>query len=84
MNSIVRHVAQILGFKTDEELEKLYKQTAWYFEQKTKAQVTTYFCQVFLGLRLDQCCILMNGGGGLMLIRKNEKLNVRFKFLHLI
>ena len=40
VNSIVRHVAQILGYKTDEELEELYRKTAWHFEKKTKLQVS--------------------------------------------
>ena len=43
VNSIVRHVAEILGFKTNEELEDLYKKTAWYFEAKSKKQVIKYF-----------------------------------------
>jgi len=42
VNSIVRHVAEILGFKTDEELESLYRKTAWHFEQKSKKQGTAY------------------------------------------
>merc|ERR1719283_226961 len=42
VNSIVRHVAEILGFKTDEELEELYRKTAWYFETKSKKQGTAY------------------------------------------
>jgi len=42
VNSIVRHVAQILGLKTDEELEDLYTKTAWHFEQKTKVQGSAY------------------------------------------
>jgi len=42
VNSIVRHVAQILGYKTDEELEDLYTKTAWHFEQKTKIQGSAY------------------------------------------
>merc|ERR1712013_760646 len=41
-NSIVRHVAEILGFKTNEELEDLYRKTAWYFETKSKKQGTAY------------------------------------------
>merc|ERR1711874_842825 len=44
VNSIVRHVAEILGFKTNEELEDLYKKTAWYFETKSKKQGTAYDC----------------------------------------
>jgi len=42
VNSIVRHVAEILGFKSNEELEDLYKKTAWYFETKSKKQGTAY------------------------------------------
>jgi len=42
VNSIVRHVAEILGFKTNEELEELYKTTAWHFEQKSKKQGSAY------------------------------------------
>jgi len=42
VNSIVRHVAQILGYKTDEELEELYRKTAWHFEKKTKIQGSAY------------------------------------------
>jgi len=42
VNSIVRHVAEILGLKTDDELEDLYKKTAWYFETKSKKQGTAY------------------------------------------
>ena len=39
VNSIVRHVAEILGYKTNDELEELYRKTAWYFESKSKKQV---------------------------------------------
>merc|ERR1719431_2101254 len=42
VNSIVRHVAEILGFKNNDELEQLYKKTAWYFENKSKKQGTAY------------------------------------------
>ena len=42
MNSIVRHVAEILGLKTNEELEDLYKKTAWYFETRAKKQGSAY------------------------------------------
>merc|ERR1719348_1374342 len=42
VNSIVRHVAEVLGFKTDEALEELYRKTAWYFETKSKKQGTAY------------------------------------------
>jgi translation initiation factor 2 subunit 1 len=38
VNFILRHVADLLNYKTDEELEDLYKKTAWYFEEKFKKQ----------------------------------------------
>ena len=41
VNSIVRHVAEILGYKTNDELEELYRKTAWYFESKSKKQVVS-------------------------------------------
>ena len=37
MNSILRHVADILQFETNEQLEDLYQKTAWHFEEKYKA-----------------------------------------------
>ena len=43
VNSIVRHVAEILGYKTNDELEELYRKTAWYFESKSKKQVVSVF-----------------------------------------
>ena len=43
VNSIVRHVAEVLGFKTDEALEELYRKTAWYFETKSKKQVMRHY-----------------------------------------
>merc|ERR1711934_384103 len=42
VNSIVRHVAEILGIKTNEEPEDLYRKTAWYFETRAKKQGTAY------------------------------------------
>merc|ERR1719481_843989 len=42
VNSIVRHVAEILGIKTNEELEDLYRKTAWHFETRAKKQGTAY------------------------------------------
>jgi len=34
VNSIMRHVAEILEYSTDEQLEELYEKTAWYFDAK--------------------------------------------------
>lgn len=42
VNSILRHVAAILKFNSDEELEELYRKTAWRFEAKTKKKGSSY------------------------------------------
>ena len=42
VNSILRHVAQIQGFKSNEELEDLYRKTAWRFEGKNKKKGSSY------------------------------------------
>ena len=49
VNSIVRHVAEILGFKNNDELEELYKKTAWYFESKSKKHGTAFTSRSELG-----------------------------------
>jgi len=51
VNSILRHVAATLGYKTNEELEELYRKTAWHFEAKTKKKGSSYdwFKQVIKG-----------------------------------
>ena len=38
VNSLLSDVARRLDYKTDEELEDLYKKTAWHFEEKFKKQ----------------------------------------------
>lgn len=38
VNSILRHVAELLHYDSDEQLEELYQKTAWYFEEKYKKQ----------------------------------------------
>lgn len=42
VNSILRHVAQILGYETNEQLEELYQKTAWHFEEKYKSKAHAY------------------------------------------
>lgn len=42
VNSILRHVAETLKYETDEQLEELYKKTAWYFDEKFKKQASSY------------------------------------------
>lgn len=36
VNSILRHVAELLHYESDEQLEELYQKTAWFFEEKYK------------------------------------------------
>ncbi|RZC40691.1 eukaryotic translation initiation factor 2 subunit 1 [Asbolus verrucosus] len=48
VNSILRHVAELLKFESDEQLEELYQKTAWYFEdkyKKNKASAYDFFKQ---------------------------------------
>ncbi|KAL0277782.1 UNVERIFIED_CONTAM: hypothetical protein PYX00_004946 [Menopon gallinae] len=42
VNSILRHVAELLNYETDEQLEKLYQNTAWLFEEKLKKKASSY------------------------------------------
>ncbi|GAB6028933.1 Eukaryotic translation initiation factor 2 subunit 1 [Chamberlinius hualienensis] len=41
VNSILRHVAELLKY-SNEQLEDLYKKTAWYFDEKHKKQGYAY------------------------------------------
>lgn len=38
VNSILRHVAELLHYDSDDQLEKLYQKTAWHFEEKYRKQ----------------------------------------------
>jgi len=42
INSILRHVAEKLGYTTNEQLEELYEKTAWYFDQKMKKKAGAF------------------------------------------
>ncbi|TKR93419.1 hypothetical protein L596_007880 [Steinernema carpocapsae] len=42
INSILRHVAEQLGYENDEQLEDLYERTAWYFDKKLKKKAAAY------------------------------------------
>ncbi|XP_023014631.1 eukaryotic translation initiation factor 2 subunit alpha [Leptinotarsa decemlineata] len=51
VNSILRHVAELLNYENDEQLEELYQKTAWYFEEKykkNKASAYDFFKQAVL------------------------------------
>lgn len=42
INSILRHVAEQLGYETNEQLEELYEKTAWHFDRKLKKKAAAY------------------------------------------
>lgn len=42
VNSILRHVADILKFESNDQLEELYQKTAWHFEEKYKSKAAAY------------------------------------------
>ncbi|PAV90870.1 hypothetical protein WR25_18334 [Diploscapter pachys] len=42
INSILRHVAEQLGYERDEQLEQLYKKTAWFFDRKEGKKAAAY------------------------------------------
>ncbi|ENN72815.1 eukaryotic translation initiation factor 2 subunit 1 [Dendroctonus ponderosae] len=51
VNSILRHVAELLRYESDEQLEELYQKTAWHFEEKykkNKASAYEFFKQAVL------------------------------------
>lgn len=60
VNSILRHVADILEYENDVQLEELYSKTAWHFEKKYKNKTAAYdvFKQVVQDPSiLDECCL---------------------------
>lgn len=42
VNSILRHVAELLSYESDDQLEDLYQKTAWLFEEKLKKKASAY------------------------------------------
>lgn len=42
VNSILRHVAELLNYESDDQLEELYQKTAWHFEEKYKKKASAY------------------------------------------
>lgn len=42
VNSIIRHVGELLGYTSEEQVEELYQKTAWHFEEKFKKQAYAY------------------------------------------
>lgn len=64
VNSILRHVAELLKYETDEQLEELYQKTAWYFEDKRKGGAYDFFKQAVMYVLhcywYDFCYVLLN------------------------
>lgn len=42
VNSILRHVAELLHYENDEQLDELYRKTAWRFDEKLKKKASSY------------------------------------------
>ena len=42
VNSILRHVAELLDYGSSTKLEELYEKTAWYFDEKYKKPGSSY------------------------------------------
>lgn len=42
VNSILRHVAELLHYESNEQLEDLYQRTAWLFEDRLKKKASAY------------------------------------------
>jgi translation initiation factor 2 subunit 1 len=42
INSILRHIAEQLGYKDNKELEELYEKTAWHLDRKYKKKAAAY------------------------------------------
>lgn len=42
VNSILRHVADQLGYDSEKQLEDLYEKTAWYFDRKLKRKAAAF------------------------------------------
>ncbi|XP_053634587.1 eukaryotic translation initiation factor 2 subunit 1 [Cherax quadricarinatus] len=58
VNSIIRHVGELLGYTIEEQVEELYRTTAWHFEEKYKKQACAYdvFKQAVIDPAiLDEC-----------------------------
>ncbi|XP_013399389.1 eukaryotic translation initiation factor 2 subunit 1 [Lingula anatina] len=60
VNSILRHVGELLSYESDEQLEELYKKTAWFFDDKygkTGASYEAFKHAVTNPEILDECDI---------------------------
>lgn len=76
VNSILRHVADILQFESNEQLEELYQKTAWHFEEKYKSKAAAYdiFKQSVLDPTLLDECGLENQTREILLQNIRRKL----------
>jgi len=76
VSSILRHVAELLKYESDEQLEELYQKTAWYFEEKHKNKTASYdiFKQSVLEPSLLDECQLDENTKNVLLTNIKRKL----------
>lgn len=76
VSSILRHVAELLKYDSDEQLEELYTKTAWYFEEKHKNKTASYdiFKQAVLEPSLLDECNLDENTKNVLLTNIKRKL----------
>lgn len=76
VSSILRHVAELLKYDTDEQLEELYSKTAWHFEEKHKNKTASYdiFKQAVLEPSLLDECQLDENTKNVLLTNIKRKL----------
>jgi translation initiation factor 2 subunit 1 len=76
VSSILRHVAELLKYETDEQLEELYSKTAWYFEEKHKSKAASYdiFKQAVIEPSLLDECNLDENTKNVLLTNIKRKL----------
>lgn len=77
VNSILRHVAELLKYESNEQLEELYQKTAWHFEEKykkNKASAYDYFKQAVIDPSILAECGLDENTKEVLLSQVKRKL----------
>lgn len=76
VNSIIRHVGELLGYVSEEQVEELYLKTAWHFEEKYKRQAYAYdvFKQAVIDPTILDECNLDKETGTVLLTQIQRKL----------
>lgn len=76
VNSIIRHVGELLDYTSEEQVEELYRQTAWHFEEKYKKQACAYdvFKQAVVDTSILEECSLDEETKAVLLTQIQRKL----------